>query len=163
MSGDNHESCELHGSCVLPYPAPEGKDEALRTGTAALAYLGDAVYELYVRKYLVDTGAARANSLHRAAVRFVNAGAQAAVIRALLDDETGIAPDDDERALIRRARNKKSGVKPKNADPMDYKWATAFEALLGYYYLTEQTRKLEEVILFALNRVEGMTEERRAP
>jgi ribonuclease-3 family protein len=155
MSDDNHESCELHGSCVLPYPEPEGKEEALRMGAVALAYLGDAVYELYVRKYLVDTGGARANSLHRAAVRFVNAGAQAAVIKALLDDEYGFALTDDERALVRRARNRKGGAKPKNADPMDYKWATAFEALLGYYYLTEQTRKLEDVILFALNRIEG--------
>jgi ribonuclease-3 family protein len=155
MRDDDHGSCEVHGSCVRPYPEPEGKDEALRMGAAALAYLGDAVYEVYVRKYLVDTGAARANSLHRAAVRFVNAGAQAAVIRAMLDDESSFALDDDERALVRRARNRKSAAKPKNADPMDYKWATAFEALLGYYYLTEQTRKLEDAILFALNKVEG--------
>jgi ribonuclease-3 family protein len=148
----------LHGSCVLPYPEPEGKEEALRRGAVVLAYLGDAVYELYGRKYLVDSGAARANSLHRAAVRFVNAGAQAAVIRAMLDDGSSFALDDDERALVRRARNRKGGAKPKNADPMDYKWATAFEALLGYYYLTEQTRKLEDAILFALSRIESAAE-----
>jgi ribonuclease-3 family protein len=139
---------------VSPYPAPVGKAAALRMNTTALAYLGDAIYELYVRKYIVDTGVAHADRLHRAAIRFVNAGAQAAVVKALLE-ESGIVEDEDEKALARRARNKKSANRPKNADPMDYKWATAFEALLGYYYMTEQTRKLEDTILFALNRVEG--------
>jgi ribonuclease-3 family protein len=143
---------------VEPYPEPAGKAEALRMNTAALAYLGDAVYEVYVRKYIVDTGAGHADRLHRAAVRFVNAGAQAAVMKAMLDEEKGIVKDDDERALTRRARNRKSATKPKNADPMDYKWATAFEALLGYYYMTEQLRKLEDAILFALSRVESMEE-----
>jgi ribonuclease-3 family protein len=140
---------------VEPYPEPVGRDEALRMGAAALAWLGDAVYEVYVRKYIVDTGAAHADSLHRAGVRFVKAGAQASVIKAMLDEKNGIVADEDERALARRARNRKSVAKPKNADLMDYKWATAFEALLGYYYMTEQTRKLEDAILFALNHIEG--------
>ncbi|MDR2162957.1 MAG: ribonuclease III [Clostridiales Family XIII bacterium] len=153
---DSHESCELHGSCVEPYPEPVRKGEALKMNTAVLAYLGDAVYEVYVRKYIVDTGAARANVMHRAAVRFVNAGAQAVVMKAMLDEEDGgVITDEDERVLVRRARNRKSATTPKNADPMDYKWATAFEALIGYYYMTEQTRKLEDTILFALNRIEG--------
>jgi ribonuclease-3 family protein len=154
MDDDRHDSCEVHGSCVEPYPEPEGKDEALRMSTTALAFLGDAVYEVYVRKYIVDTGIARADNMHREAVRFVNAGAQAVALGAMLDEESGIVTDEDERALVRRARNRKTAVKPKNADPMDYKRATAFEALLGYYYVTEQTRKLEDAILFALNRTE---------
>ncbi|MDR1496635.1 MAG: Mini-ribonuclease 3 [Clostridiales Family XIII bacterium] len=158
MNADDHERCELHGgSCVDPYPEPVGKDEALRMNTTALAFLGDAVYEVYVRKYIVDTGATRSEGLHLAAVRFVNAGAQAVAVKAMLDEESGILTDEDERALLRRARNRKSVAKPKNADPMDYKWATAFEALLGYYYVTEQERKLEDAVLFALNRIEGET------
>jgi ribonuclease-3 family protein len=156
MSGDRHDACEVHGSCAPPYPAPAGKAAALRMNTTALAYLGDAVYELYVRKDIVDTGIAHADRLHRAAVRFVNAGAQADVMKALLDAD-GMVTDGDELSLVRRARNRKSVSKPKNADPMDYKWATALEALLGYYYMTEQTRKLEDAILFALNRIEGET------
>jgi ribonuclease-3 family protein len=153
MSTDNHDSCEIHGSCVEPYPEPVGKTAALRMNTAALAYLGDAVYEVYVRKFLVDTGITHSDKLHREAVKYVNAGAQAAVMKAMTD-EGDLVSDEDELALIRRARNKKSMSVPKNADPMDYKWATAFEALIGYYYMTEQIRKLEELILFALNRIE---------
>jgi ribonuclease-3 family protein len=136
-------------SCVQPAEAPEGKDEVLRMNVTALAWIGDAVYETYVRKYIIDTGCARADRLHRAAVRFVKARAQAGVMRALEGD----LPE-DEQALVRRSRNKKSASKPKNADPMDYKWSTAFEALIGYYYLTGQTGKLEETVLFALNRIE---------
>ncbi|MDR1292073.1 MAG: Mini-ribonuclease 3 [Clostridiales Family XIII bacterium] len=154
MTEDRHSPCDIHGPCAPPYPEPAGKAAALRMNTTALAYLGDAIYELYVRKYIVDAGIAHADSLHRAAVRFVNAGAQATVMKAMLDADDIVA-DGDERSLVRRARNRKSASKPKNADPMDYKWATAFEALLGYYYLTEQTRKLEDVILFALNKIEG--------
>jgi ribonuclease-3 family protein len=154
MIEDKRDACEIHGSCVSLYPAPVGKAAALRMNTTALAYLGDAIYELYVRKYIVDTGIAHADRLHRAAIRFVNAGAQADVMRALLNADE-IVTDDDERSLVRRARNRKSANKPKNADPMDYKWATALEALLGYYYMTEQTRKIEDIILFALNRIEG--------
>jgi ribonuclease-3 family protein len=157
MNEDRHDSCEVHGSCVEPYPEPVGKAAAMRMNTTALAYLGDAIYEVYVRKYIVDTGVGHADSLHRAAVRFVNAGAQAGVMKALLDSGE-IVSDEDEKTLVRRARNKKSASKPKNAAPMDYKWATAFEALLGYYYITEQTRKIEDTILFALNMMEGTTE-----
>jgi len=165
---DRHGSCELHGSCVEPYPEPANKDAALRMNTTSLAWLGDAVYETYVRKYVVDTGVGHADRLHIASVRFVKAEAQARIMKALLAGATDGEPgetnpaaraegllDADEQALIRRARNKKNTTRPKNADPMDYKWATAFEALLGYYYVTEQIQKLEDVILFALNYIEG--------
>jgi ribonuclease-3 family protein len=155
MVEDRHEGCEVHGSCVTPYPEPVGGAEAMRMNTAALAYLGDAVFELYVRKYIVDAGVSHADRLHRAAVKYVNAGAQAGVIKAMLDGRTDILTDEDEKVLARRARNRKSASRPKNADPMDYKWATAFEALLGYYYVTEQTRKIEDTVLFALNMIEG--------
>jgi ribonuclease-3 family protein len=168
MSADRHESCEIHGSCVEPYPEPVNKDEALRMNTTSLAWLGDAVYETYVRKYIVDTGVSHADKLHIASVRFVKAEAQARIMKALLAGQTDGEPgemnpaataegllDADEQAFIRRARNKKNATRPKNADPMDYKWATAFEALIGYYYVTEQIRKLEDVILFALNYIEN--------
>ncbi|MDR3225858.1 MAG: hypothetical protein LBT52_06170 [Clostridiales Family XIII bacterium] len=164
---EQRASCEIHGSCVEPYPEPVNKEEALRMNTTALAWLGDAAYEVYVRKYIVDTGVGHADRLHIESVRFVKAEAQARIMKALLagqaDGEIGETNpaaraegmlDADEQALIRRARNKKNATRPKNADPMDYKWATAFEALLGYYYVTEQTQKLEDVILFALNYIE---------
>ena len=117
--------------------------------TSVLAYLGDAVYELHVRKYMVDTGQIHADRLHTGAVRFVRAGAQATVIKALFP---GLP--EQEQALVRRARNRKTNTKPRNADPVEYKWATAFEALLGYYYLSEQDQKLEDAILRALSMIE---------
>ncbi|MDR0596611.1 MAG: hypothetical protein LBG50_03625 [Clostridiales Family XIII bacterium] len=166
--GHDHSSCEVHGSCVEPYPEPVNKSGALRMSPTSLAWLGDVVYEMYVRKYVVDTGITHADRLHSEAVRFVKAESQAGIMKALLAAaESGEQGEmnpaasaegllcEDELALVRRARNKKNATRPKNADPMDYKWATAFEALLGYYYVTEQQRKLEDVILFALNYIES--------
>jgi ribonuclease-3 family protein len=120
----------------------------MKMNTGVLAYIGDAVYELYVRKYVVDTGQIHVNRLHAAAVGFVNAAAQASVCRAIV----GELPE-EEQSLIKRARNRKIGSGSKNADPMDYKWATAFEALLGYYYLAGRTEAMEEVILKAINLI----------
>ncbi|MDR0518736.1 MAG: hypothetical protein LBG82_01585 [Clostridiales Family XIII bacterium] len=169
MDGEHdHSSCEVHGSCVEPYPEPVNMAAAMRMNTTALAWLGDALYEMYVRKYIVDTGIAHADRLHVESVRFVNAAAQAGIMKALLAAAEGGEPGEmnpaasaegllceEEMALVRRARNKKNSTRPKNADPMDYKWATAFEALLGYYHVTEQERKIEDVILFALNHIES--------
>jgi ribonuclease-3 family protein len=118
--------------------------------TGVLAYIGDAVYELYIRKYVVDTGQIHANRLHASAVKFVKAEAQATVCRSLV----GELPE-GEQALIRRARNRRFRSGAKNAEPMDYKWATAFEALLGYYYLSGRTDEMEEIILRAINLIAG--------
>ena len=117
--------------------------------TTVLAYLGDAVYELYVRKHVIDTGQIHADRLHTAAVSYVRASAQAEVIRELFDG----LPEEEQR-LVKRARNKRSSSKPKNADPVEYKWATAFEALLGYYYLTDNTDALDHVIGKAIRIIE---------
>lgn len=113
------------------------KQNAMAMNTTVLAYLGDAVYEVYVRKHVIDTGQLRADKLHYSAVRYVRAGAQARAIRSLFDSLPA-----EQQALVKRARNRKSATKPKNADPVEYKWATAFEALAGYLYLEE---KLDEL------------------
>jgi ribonuclease-3 family protein len=115
-----------------------------------LAYIGDAIYEVYIRKYVIDTGIVHADRLHTAAVRFVKASAQAKIMKLMFD---GLP--EEEQTLVKRARNRKPKTVPKNAEVLDYKWATAFEALLGYYYLTEQKTKLENAILIAINSVEG--------
>ena len=107
-----------------------------------LAYMGDAVYEQAIREMLVrenaDTGV---NLLHRKAISYVSAAAQAGIIREMFDDLS-----DEEQALVKRARNRKTATKAKNADPVTYKWATAFEALIGYLYLSHQEERLSEVI-----------------
>lgn len=106
--------------------------------TEAMAYMGDAVYEQVVRERLLQCGYARVDHLHHLAVRYVNAEAQAEAIRTVFDELT-----EEEQALVKRARNHRFHSKAKNADPVTYKWATAFEALIGYYYLAEQEDRLQ--------------------
>lgn len=122
----------------------------LKMDTTTLAFIGDAVYEEYVREYVVECGNSKADRLHAQAVRFVNAGAQAKIMKALLEE----LPE-KERSFVKRARNKKTNTKAKNASPMDYKWATAFEALIGYYKLSGQVDIMEETIIKALNIIDG--------
>lgn len=103
------------------------------TSTIALAFLGDAVYELFVREMVMQGGlgaSSHADRLHKAAVVYVRASSQALAIRRLFDSLT-----EEEQALVKRARNHKIATKPKNSDAACYKWATAFEALIGWLWL----------------------------
>jgi len=102
-----------------------------------LAYLGDAVYELWVRTHLLASGYVKVNELHRAATHYVRASTQAKVLQKILPDlyET-------ENQVVMRGRNAKGGH-PKNTDVITYRHATAFEALIGYWYLTGQTARME--------------------
>ncbi|HBC95011.1 MAG TPA: ribonuclease III, partial [Pelotomaculum sp.] len=96
----------------------------------ALAYIGDAVYELAVRYHLVNSGIARVNRLHDEAVKFVQAKAQARLLREL----EGLLTE-EETAVIRRGRNAKSPHTPRSTGVIDYRQSTAFECLIGYLYL----------------------------
>ena len=109
----------------------------------ALAYIGDAVYEVYVRRHLLATGNVRPHELHRRAIRYVSARAQAKVILALLDED---ALTDEEKAIVRRGRNAKSGTTPKNTDVQTYRHSTAFEALIGYHFLRNDEKRVDELI-----------------
>ena len=110
--------------------------------TTALAYIGDAVYEIYVREHVLGQElsgmdknfGAHVDALHKRAIRYVRADGQAKAIKSMLN---GGFLSDEEAALVRRARNHKSASKPKNADAMDYKYATAFEALIGFWHLSK--------------------------
>ena len=111
-------------------------------GSLELAYLGDTVYDLYVRRRLVIAGG-RMKDLHRAAVSQVRASAQSealARVESILTDE--------EQGVVRRARNTKQSV-PKSATPGEYHRATAFEALLGFLYLLGRTERLQEILTTA--------------
>jgi ribonuclease-3 family protein len=121
----------------------------LYANTVMLAFLGDAVYESRVRFHIIQTGMIHGDRLHRAATRYVRASAQATAMRALFG-----ALSDAEQALVKRARNKKSDTRPRNADPVAYKWATAFEALLGYYCLSGQTEKLDATTAAAIQIID---------
>ena len=98
-----------------------------------LAFLGDAVYELLVRTYVVQRGSMSAGKLHQEAICFVSAKHQARAMDALLP-----MLEEDEKAVYQRGRNANHVKPPKNADPMEYRIATGMEALIGYLYLQEK-------------------------
>lgn len=112
--------------------------EVNNMNTAALAYLGDAVYELAVRQRILSGGTVRADRLHRMATRYVSAPAQARIIRGIFDELS-----EEEQRRVKRYRNFRNHSRAKNTDVMTYQWATAFEALVGYYYLSGDMERLE--------------------
>ncbi|WP_117149445.1 MULTISPECIES: Mini-ribonuclease 3 [Paraliobacillus] len=117
----------------------------------ALAYIGDGIYELYVREYLINKGIQNLQNLHQSAIGFVSAKAQAKVLIYWLDKGN---LDEEEQAVVRRGRNAKSGSIPKNTDLKTYRHSTAFEALIGYQYLMKEQARLEELINEAIGFVE---------
>jgi len=117
-----------------------------------LAYYGDAVYEVFVRGRIIENSInSHAGDLHKKSVNYVCAKAQANIIKAMIDE--GFLSE-EEQGVARRARNHKIATKAKNADPLDYKWATAFEALLGYLKLEEREERLLQVMEEAVRIVE---------
>ncbi len=105
-----------------------------------LAYIGDAVYELLVRSYLIENHDMNVNDLHRRAILFVKAEAQAEAFRFVENDLT-----EEELRMVKRGRNAKSVTVPKNAKLTDYKYATGLEALFGYLFMSNQTQRIEEL------------------
>ena len=105
------------------------------------AYIGDAVYELYIREHLIETTNLKPNKLHIEAIKYVKAKSQAQILEKLQDILT-----DEEKEIVRRGRNTQNHHLPKNADPADYMHATAFEALIGYLYLSKQEERLQELL-----------------
>lgn len=118
----------------------------------ALAYMGDAVYEVAVREHLLRSGRAKPNTLHRLATGYVSAKSQAAIV---LSMEEGGFLDETESAVVRRGRNAKSGHVPKNTDVQTYNYSTAFEALIGYLYLLGRQDRLDEVVQYAIHYAES--------
>jgi len=115
-----------------------------------LAYIGDAVYELAVRHYLVTRGIASVNQLHREAIKYVRADNQARVMHALKDKLT-----EKEAAVARRGRNARSGHPPRGSDVISYRYSTGLESLVGYLYLTGQCGRLGEILELARQVVEA--------
>jgi ribonuclease-3 family protein len=106
-----------------------------------LAYLGDAVYEVYIRTLLVSEGNSSVHKLHKRSINFVKAKAQSDIIHRIMDKLTP-----EEQDIFRRGRNAKSGTIPKNANVTEYKHATGFEALLGYLYISKNFSRLMEIL-----------------
>ncbi len=106
-----------------------------------LAYIGDAVYELYVRTYLVRDNNMPVAKIHKKATAFVKAGAQSKIIGGIEKNLT-----DEEITVFKRGRNAHSYTSAKNADIVDYRRATGFEALIGYTYLKKDEKRLKELL-----------------
>ncbi|OIK12616.1 ribonuclease III [Bacillus sp. MUM 116] len=129
----------------------ENHVDAKQLNSLALAYMGDAVFEIYVRRHLLQSGTVRPNQLHRAGTKYVSAKAQCQILFHLIDEQI---LTEEETAVVMRGRNAKSGTVPKNTDVQTYRYSTAFEALMGYLYLTGAMNRLEELILKAFSYVD---------
>lgn len=120
----------------------EIKDAKLLNGLA-LAYIGDGVYELAIREYLLTAGQTRPNQLHHLATQYVSAKAQARIIAYFITNDF---LTEDEVTYYKRGRNSKINTKAKNTDIQTYLQSTGFESLMGYLYLTRQEERLDEMI-----------------
>lgn len=107
-----------------------------------LAYLGDAIYEVYIRKYLIDKNIVKVDNLQKEAVKYVSAKAQAKIINNLIEQNI---LNEEELEIFYRARNHKGTRHPKNTDIVTYKHSTGFEAIIGYLYL-ENKERLNKII-----------------
>lgn len=105
------------------------------------AYIGDSVYEQYIREYLVTNTKYKPHKLHMEATKYVKAGAQAEILKKLETELT-----DEELDIVRRTRNTQNHHLPKNASVTEYMYSTAFEGLIGYLYLTGQKERLKELL-----------------
>lgn len=112
-----------------------------------LAYLGDTIYENYVRRYLINLGISNVNDLQKMAVSFVSAKSQAKFVTKMIDEKI---LNDDEIAIFRRARNYKNSSHPKNCDIITYKHATGLEAIIGYLDLKNRKERIAEIMQFVL-------------
>jgi len=108
-----------------------------------LAYMGDTIYEDYIRKHLILKGISNVGDLQRESVRYVSAKSQARFLSMLLERSILL---EDEISILRRARNYKSNSHPKNCDIVTYKHATALEAVIGYLYLSDHLSRIDVIM-----------------
>lgn len=109
----------------------------------ALAFLGDTIYEDYVREYLIKKGIANVNELQTESIKYSSAKAQCEIVKRLIDEDFF---NNEELEIIKRARNHKGNSHPKNCDIVTYKYATGLEALIGYLKLDNNINRIEEIM-----------------
>jgi ribonuclease-3 family protein len=131
---------------ILPEPPPGWRDLPVST----LAYIGDAVFELYARLQASRSCHGKSGHLHRLSVRRVSARAQAESARRILPQLS-----EEEQAVFRRGRNSQPSSRSKHADPADYQMATGLEAVIGYLYLTQAASRLDQLMAMILEDEHG--------
>jgi ribonuclease III family protein len=117
----------------------------------ALAFIGDAVWEVYVRNHVLNKGFRRPADLHNETTKYVRAQAQAMLADLVWDLLT-----EEEQQVLKRGRNAKSGTVRKNADILDYRHSTGFEALIGYLYGQADSARLDEICKYALRKIDEL-------
>ena len=115
----------------------------LEVNSLVLAYLGDSVYENYVREYLIKSGISHVKELQEKSLLYVSAKSQARILKELIDKNIFT---EEELEAIKRARNAKSHSHPKSCDVITYRQATSFEALFGYLFLQNKKERIEEIM-----------------
>ena len=123
-------------------------DVSSKYSPLALAYIGDSIYDLYIKSHFVLDANMQPEKYHRIVSKIVSANAQERFVDSYFDKLT-----EEEQAVYRRARNSSPHTKDKNATLETYLKATGFEAVLGYLYLSEQNERLHEIIEEALDIV----------
>ncbi len=129
--------------------------EIKKMNTTLLAYMGDAIYEVAIREHVLAKGVPHIDAVHKETVKYVKGESQAKILKHIIHSLV-----EEEMTLVKRARNRKTISKPKNIDPVTYKLATAFEALIGYLYMTKQEERLKEILALAIKWAEAQEEDK---
>ena len=122
-------------------PIKKEESEINQMSPLIWAYVGECVYELYIRTYLVDNTSLKPHKLHIESIKYVKAGAQAKFLGEFYDDLT-----DEEKDIVRRGRNANNHHLPKNSNVQEYMYSTALEGLIGYLYLCKRYDRVKEII-----------------
>ncbi len=131
---------------IIPFIAQDLRE----VNPSALAYIGDSVYELHARCHVASRKAGDSGKMHKMTVHYVSAVSQALAMRKLEEELS-----EEEDGYFRRARNSNPSTLAKNASPADYMYATGFEALIGYLFLSDDEERLEYIINRAFEIIDG--------
>lgn len=124
------------------------KEDVIQMSPLVWAYMGDAVYEKFIREYVIRQGLCKNGLLHKKSIKYVSANGQVRILKRIEEKLT-----EEELDIVRRGRNSNPHSHAKNADIVDYKYATGFEALIGYLYLTEQVERLKEILAMCVEEI----------
>lgn len=113
-----------------------------------LAFIGDSVYNVYIRTYLASVSNVQTGKLHVKSIKYVRARGQAKTVDKLMDSLS-----EEEINIYKRGRNTNIHTVSKNVDVVEYKKSTGFEALIGYLYITKNTKRLEEIVKFSIDYI----------
>ena len=125
-------------------------NKLLKTNLLPLAFIGDSVHTLFVREYCLENSVDKMENYHNKSSKYCKASSQAKVLSLIIDKLT-----DEEKDIVRRGRNAKPKHQAKNASSSDYTYATAFEVLIGFLYLSKNDERLKEILNLSISLLEN--------